>query len=243
MNYTELETAIQDYCQNSETSFVSHINEFIVSAEDKTFEAMQGAVFAKFSTGISTVADQRYYSGSDGVPDGLVDITGIRLCETASGNIETGGPMRYLLVKDYDFLWEAYPGTTSDETGVPKYYAVKTAISNFGEINLTLMLAPAPNGVYNTEIEYQGKLSSDSITNGNTPGVTATTTTWISLMVPDVLLYGALVQAYIYMKGEADVMAGYEKQFQAAVMLLKMMTEQRQTTDTYKANDEGQGPQ
>lgn len=232
MNYTELETAIQDYCQNSETSFVAHINDFIISAEDKIFQATSGVHFANFSTGVTTVADQRYYAAADGIPDGVQDITGIRLCETASGSMETSGPMRYLRRRDYDFLWEAYPGTAgADATGIPKYYSTRQAVSNSGESSISIFLAPAPDDTYNTEIEYQGKLTTDSITSGNTPGTASTTTTWISASFPDVLLYGSLVQAYTYMKGEADVAANYQKQFDEGILLLKNLTESRQQTD------------
>ena len=240
MDYTELETAIQDYCQNSETSFVSHINEFIISAEDKAFFVMDGAQYFKTSTSAPTVSGQHYYESVDGMPSGLLDITGIRLCETPSGNIETGGPMRYLQVRDYDFLWEAYPGTVAGpETGIPKYYAVKQTTQTIGLPYMSIFLFPQPDDVYNTEIEYMGKAVTDSITYTNTPGGGATTETWLSVVLPDVLLYGALVQAYTYMKGEADIMAGYEKQFMESLLMLQNMTEKRQDTDKFKANTEG----
>jgi hypothetical protein len=240
MNYSELSTAIQDYCQNSETSFLSHLNEFIIAAEDKVFEAVNGAPYFKTSTGITTASAQHYYDSSDGIPDGIQDILGIRLCETASGNIETGGPMRYLLRRDYDFLWEAYPGTASGpETGVPKYYATKTAISNSGEANIGIFMFPSPSDIFNTEIEYQGKLTTDSITSGSTPAVPLTTTTWLSTSFPSTLLYGALVQGYTYMKGEQDVMAQYQKNFDQGILLLKNLTESRQTTDDFKSNETG----
>jgi hypothetical protein len=241
MNYTELETAIQDYTQNSEPSFVSHINDFIISAEDKAFSAVNGALYFKTTTAISTVADQRYYDQADGMPDGMQDILGIRICETASGNIETGGPMRYLDRRDYDFLWEAYPGSTgADATGIPRYYATKTSISNAGEPNLSIFIAPAPDDIYNAEIEYQGKASTDSITSGNTPAGSATTTTWLSVSFPDVLLYGSLVQAYTYMKGEADVMANYQQNFSDGLLLLKNFAEERQQNDTFQSNEGGE---
>jgi hypothetical protein len=240
VNYTELEELIQDMAQNSETSFVSHINEFIRSAEDKAFTVIEGRNTFKTSAAVTTVAAQHYYGQADGVPDGIADILAVRLVETASGNIETGGPMRYLLVKDYDFLWEAYPGTAAGpNTGVPKHYAVKAAISNSGEANLSLFMFPQPDDAYSMEIEYSGRVSTDSITSGNTPGTISTTTTWMSVVLPDVLLYGALVQGYIYMKGEQDVMALYQKNFEESLIVLKNLTEKRLTTDKYKANDEG----
>ena len=163
----------------------------------------------------------------------------MRLCETPSGDMETGGPMRYMQRRDYDFLWEAHPGTTSDETGIPKYYATRQATTAGGNVILTFFVAPAPDDAYNIEIEYQGKLTTDSITSGNTPGGGSGNHTWISASFPDVLLYGALVEGYTYMKGEADVMAVYQKHFNDAVLLLKNHVEGRQETDTFKANDEG----
>jgi hypothetical protein len=239
VNYTELEELIQDMAQNGEDSFVSHINEFIRSAEDKAYEVMSGGLYFTVTASVSTVADQANYGVADGMPAGIADIRGIRLGETPGADLYTTGPVRSLLVKDYEFLAEAYQ-TDTIVTGVPKYYAVLTAFA--GTTNnpeVTIQLAPTPDAIYTTEIQYQRKHTNDSITAGNTPGVASTDHTWLSVMLPDVLLYGALVQGYTYMKGEPDIMALYEKNFQENMLLLKNMVENRQTTDTYKANDEG----
>jgi hypothetical protein len=238
VNYTELEELIQDMAQNSEESFVSHINDFIRSAEDKAFEVMAGGLYFTLTASISTVANQADYGVADGMPAGIVDIRGIRIGQTPSTNLYATGSLS-LLVKDYEFLAEAYQ-TGPIVTGIPKYYAVLTAFA--GTTNnpeVTIQLAPIPDDIYTTEIQYQRKHTNDSITSGNTPGVASTDHTWLSSVLPDVLLYGALVQGYTYMKGEADVMAQYEKHFAESILLLKNMTENRQTTDTYKANDEG----
>jgi len=326
MNYSELSTAIQDYCQNSETTFVNHINDFIIAAEDKIFMAVSMPAFWKSdSTNVTTSGRAEYQ-----VAPGVVDIFSARVGETAvvlasatSGpEVVEDGPVRYLLRKDYDFLLEAYPGTTSGVTsGIPKYYAVSSASPgkvvftstgagnettsgsttvSFGAIGyglvkpywdanpaievvgpgipagttidsfdvspnvtisnpatatsstptairfdfvsslgsgvdpvMTIRLGPIPDAVYPMTVDYYGKTSTDSITSGSTPGAPLTTNTWLSVTAPDTLLYGALSQAYTFMKGEPDIIQNYELKFNEGLMLLKNMGEGRQASDAF----------
>ena len=230
MNYTELVTAIKDYCQNSESTFVTHIDDFIIAAEDKVFMAIQMPAFWKQDIDQVTAADDAEYD----LPAGSVDILSARVNENAgsSAGFVDKGPVRYLLRKDYDFLLEAYPGdTTSPSTtaskGIPKYYAVSSAGLSGTNPTLTVRLGPIPDAVYALTFDYYGKSSSDSITVGGT------TSTWLSVTAPDVLLYGSLVQAYTFMKGEPDMVQMYEKQFVEGLGLLKNMGEARQTSDAY----------
>lgn len=234
MNYTNLEEAVQDYCKSAEPGFVSHINDFIKTTEDRVYAAVSGPLFWNASTSVSTVSGTNAYTTATGT----LDILGVRLCETASGSIDTSGPFRYLIRRDVDFLFEAFPGTVAGlETGIPRYYAVTSVSDSAGEPVMQIRLGPTPDAIYNTEIEHYGKSATDSITSGNTPGGAATTTTWLSVAFPDVLLFGAVHQAYIYLKGDADVMGYYEGEFNKGLMLLKNIGESRQDTDTY--SDQG----
>ncbi len=239
MNYTELSTAIQDYCVNSETAFLAHLNEFIITTEDKIFSAVNGPLFWKASTSVSTVDGTNEYT----LASGTIDVLGIRICETASGSISTGGPFRYLLRKEIDFLFEAFPGTQAGglEKGIPKYYSVTSAAASASDPTLNIRMGPTPDDIYNTEIEYYGKSQSDSITIGSTPALPLTTETWISVAFPDVLLWGSIVQGYAFMKGDADIMSMYESKFNEGLLLLKNTSESRQDTDTY--SDQGAGAQ
>ena len=240
MNCTELYTMIQDTCQNTETSFNAHLNDFIKATEELVFLALDGPLFYKTDSSVPTVSGQSEYN----LVAGTIDVLGVRICETASGSVTDGtsGPYRYLLRKDIDFLYEAFPGTSSgQETGIPKYYSVTSASVTSSDPRISVRMGPVPGGIYNAEIEYYGKADSDSITTGSTPDVPLTTTTWLSVTYPHILYSGAVVQGYTYMKGDASVMASYEKQFNQGLMMLKNLSESRQDTDTY--SDQGTGAQ
>jgi len=237
MNYTQLSNSIQDYCQNSEIAFVSHINDFIVSAEDTVFLAVQMPAFWNSDITQVTAAATASYT----LEAGVRDVLSVRIGQTAVSVAEDveKGPVLYLLRKDYDFLLEAYPGTSDTaSTGVPKYYAVSSASVSSASPTLTnptmeIRLGPIPDAIYPMTVNYYGKVATDSITDGVTSGGTSTNVTWLSVTAPDVLLYGALVQAYIFMKGEPGMMEMYYKQFMEGVMMLKNLGEGRQVSDVY----------
>lgn len=233
MNYTDLITAIQDYCQNSETSFKDNLNNFIIASEDRIFAAIQIPSFWKSDEATELIADQAEYT----LPIGVLDVLSVRVCENSVNEDQPVelGPVRYLLQKDYDFLLEAYPGTDSAVTsGIPKYYAISSAGVTTTNPTLTIRLGPIPDEDYQITTTYYGKTVADSITSGATPSAPLTTETWLSVTFPDVLLYGALVQAYIYMKGEPDMIQMYEKQFGDGLMLLKNLETTRTGTDDYR---------
>ncbi|MBF86093.1 MAG: hypothetical protein CL489_16695 [Acidobacteria bacterium] len=226
MNYLELSTAIQDYCQNSELTFVDHINDFIIAAEDKVFMSIQMPAFWG-SEDKATVEDKFEYT----LQAGVIDVTSVRVNQTedSTGNV-INGPVFYLYRKDYDFLLEAYPGTTgAASTGIPKYYAVSSAAASEANPTLTIRLGPIPDAIYAMTVDYYGKTAAQSITGGD-----STAETWLSVTAPDVLLYGSLVQAYTYMKGEQDIIQLYDKQFLEGLGLLKNMGEARQPSDLYR---------
>ena len=224
-----MKTAIQQYCQNSEASFVSNIDSFIISAEDKIFAAVDLPSKWKSEDSKMTVVDQSEYQ----LADGTIDILSVRITENVVASQSAPGvefgPVRYLLQKDYDFMLEAYPGSsTAITSGVPKYYAISDANVNSAEPRLDIRLGPIPSAAnHQMTITYYGKTASDSL-------VTTTAGTWLSVMFPDVILYGALVQAYTYMKGSPDMIQWYEKQFMDSVMLLKNLSENRLNQDDYR---------
>jgi len=168
--------------------------------------------------------------------NGVIDVLSVRVGETAVSSAEEveKGPVRYLLRKDYDFLLEAYPGTDSAAyTALPIYYALSSARVNASNPAVTIRLGPIPDAIYPLTVDYYGKTAAESITSGSTPDVPLTTQTWLSVTMPDVLLYGSLVQAYTFMKGEPDLIQMYQGQFMEGLGLLKNMGEARQTSDVY----------
>lgn len=247
MTYDDLELAIQNYCQNGETSFVDAINDFIISAEDKAFAAVKGPLYYKTTTDGTTPSTVTKTITAVGV----IDVLSVRLCEEQAGTIDVDGPDRFLLRKDTEFLKEAYPATAAGvQEGIPSFYSVGAGSVSGTDTQLTLRFGPVPDSVYDFEVEYYGKALTDSITSGNTPEVRttgtarstpATTATWISNAYPDVLLWGSLVSAYTYMKGEADVLAQYQKNFDEALLLMKNLAEKRQEEDDFKVDPSPQG--
>ena len=229
MNYGELKTAIQDYCQNSEASFVTNIPNFVKAAEDRVFLSVQMPAFWKSNSTMDIVSGTAEYT----VPAvGAIDIFSVRIGETVVTDAEVveDGPVRYLLKKDYSFLLEAYPGTSSAKTtGIPKYYAISSASSSGSNPTLSIRLGPIPNAIYPITIDYYGKTAAESITNGDS----SSNETWLSVTSPDTLLYGSLTEAYIYMKGEPDLIQTYTSQFQNGLTMLKNMGEGRQMGDAF----------
>lgn len=233
--YSEMSTAIQQYCQNSETSFVSNIPNFIISAEDKIFAAVDLPSKWKSEDSLMTVQDQSEYQ----LANGVIDVLSVRITESVMLSPQASGveygPVRYLLQKDYDFMLEAYPGSsTAITSGVPKYYAISDAKVNSSEPTLDIRLGPIPSAAnHQMTITYYGKTSSDSLTTSPS----STDGTWLSVMFPDVLLYGSLVQGYTYMKGSPDIIQFYEKQFLDGLSLLKNLSENRLNQDDYRPRD------
>ena len=203
--FAELKTAIQDYTDNTETTFVNHLSDFIKGAEDRIFKNVDLELFRKNVTSALTSSDKFLTIPTDYLASFSLQIT-------------TSGSEDILLQKDVNFLQEAFPPSASE--GVPRFYAVFD-VNNF-------ILAPTPNSNYAVELHYYYKPA--SLTAGADGG-----TTWLSTNAPFALLYGSLVEAYTYMKGEADIMQQYEKRFTDQLMRLKDLGEARENEDAYKA--------
>jgi hypothetical protein len=156
-------------------------------------------------------------------PDDFLAVYSLAIID-ASGNYE------YLLNKDVNFIRQAYPGPSS--TGTPKYYALfGPATTGTDPVVLTnelsFIIGPTPDALYGVELHYF--FYPASITAG-----TGTTTTWLSDNYDPILLYGTLVEAYTYMKGEADMMALYNTKYQEAVAQAKRLGDGMERGDAYR---------
>ena len=200
--FTTLKTAIQDYTQNSETTFVNNLSNFITDTEEKILKTVNLPVFKKNVTGTMTSGNTYLSAPSD-------FLTPFSLALDNSG-------YEYLMFKEVNFIREAYP--VSSTTGVPKYYAL------FDDD--TFILGPTPNANFTVELHYVYRPT--SIT------TSADGTSWLGTNAPDALLYGSLVQAYSFMKGEADLIANYTQQYNEALSRLKVFAEGRSTKDAYR---------
>ena len=271
--YTQLKNAIQDYTDNNETSFISNLDRFVESAEERIFTSVDLELFRKNVSGAMTSGNQFLAVPSD-------------YLATFSMSIEVSSSKQFLQQKDVNYLQEYTPNSAT--TGIPLYYA-KYDFQNF-------LLAPTPNDNYVTELHYYYRpasltsskftitvnnvtgvfVSNETITGGTsgesttinsitsatqfvvtiptgtfTVGETITggtsgatgivvstsddiTTTWISENAPNAILFGSLIEAYIYMKGEPDIMKLYSERFLEALSRLKDYAEARENTDAYR---------
>jgi len=223
MNYAELFSTIQTYTENqfplvyladgSTVSATTQINTFIKQAEQRIYNSMQFPSVRKNVTGLVSSATP-YLSA----PTDFLSVYSFAVVD-ASGNYT------YLLNKDVNFIREAYPNPSS--TGLPKYYALfgPTVIGTTITTELSLILGPTPDAGYTVELHYY--YYPESIVTANT--------TWLGDNFDTVLLYGSLVEAYTFMKGEVDIITGYDAKYKEALALAKRLADGMERQDAYRS--------
>jgi hypothetical protein len=233
MTYTELVTAIQTYTENTfpattladstVVSSTTQLNRFITQAEQRIYNSVQFPSLRKNVTG-SVTTSNKYLS----CPEDFLSTYSLAVID-ATGNYE------YLLNKDVNFIRQAYPNPTTD-TGIPKYYALFGPTVNTSTITneLSFIVGPTPDASYSVELHYF--FYPESIT------VTASGHTWLGDNFDTVLLYGSLVEAYLYMKGEADVMGFYELKYKEALALAKRLGDGLERSDAYRSGQYREAP-
>ena len=218
MNYTQLEAAICDYTQNFDQDFIDNIPVFVQQAEQRVFNTVQFPSIRKNVMGV-TSTNNKYLS----CPNDFLAVYSIAVID-ALGNYE------FLLNKDVNFIRQAYPNPTS--TAIPKYYALFGPTTS-NEPNpvitdeLTFILGPTPNAVYNVELHYYYYPESIS--------VAADGRTWLGDNFDTVLLYGSLVEAITFMKGEADMVALYDGKYKEALGMAKRLGDGMERQDAYRS--------
>lgn len=216
MNYTELQTAICDYTQNFESDFVANIPVFVQQAEQRIYNTVQFPSLRKNVTGSAT-AGNRFLS----CPDDFLSVYSMSVTD-ASGAFE------FLLNKEVDFIRQAYPHPVND-VGLPRYYALFGPTVNGGNISdeLSFILGPTPDANYFITLHYYYYPESISVaTDGRT---------WLGDNFDTVLLYGSLVEAYTFMKGEADMMALYDGKYKEALALASRLGNGLERSDAYRS--------
>lgn len=218
MNYSTLFETIKGYVENDFPN------------QDWTNSAGSGTVTLTGTEQINTFiqqAEQRIYNSVQ-LPLDRVNVIG----NTTSGNKYLNfppgwlsvfslavidpvtGAQTYLLNKDVEYIRECFPVPTAN--GVPKYYAI------FNET--TFILGPTPDAIYNMEMHYYAYPTS----------IVTAGTTWLGTNFDSVLLYGSLLEAYTFMKGEADVIQNYMARYNEALAQLKQLGEGKNRQDTYR---------
>jgi hypothetical protein len=203
--YGQLKQALQDFLETSETTFVNNLPLFIRMSEERILKSVQLSLFRKNATANATVSSQYLATPTD-------FLAPFSLSYMGDDNDKV-----FAEFKDVSFLQEYNPDAATG--GPPKYYA------QFDNANF--ILAPTPDDNYQMELHYFYRPA--SLTAGSDSG-----TTWLSINAELTLFYGALVEAYIFLKGDPDLMATYDKRFQESLIGLKLLGEAKQVTDEYR---------
>ena len=208
MDYSTLCSQVQNYVENSFSS--DQLNVFITQTEQRIFNTVQLPDLRKNVTGTVT-ANNSYLS----CPDDFLSVFSLAV-------IDSDGNYSYLLNKDVNFIREAYPSPSTQ--GLPKFYAIFGPQSG-NESELTLVLGPTPNDDYSVELHYFHYPES-IVTAGNT---------WLGDNFDSALLWGTIVEAYLYLKGEPDLIAAYQKRYDDSLALLKQLGDAKNRRDAYRS--------
>ena len=204
--YTTLTQSIKDWTDNSETTFVAEIPFFIMNTEERIFKSVDLEYFRKNVSGTFTSGNKFLAVPSD------------YLSSFSLAFVDASGNTNFLLQKDVSYIQEHTPGGSST-TGNPKYYA-PFDYQNF-------IVAPTPDASYVAELHYFYRPT--SITTVDT-GIT-----WIGTNASDALLYGCLVEAYTFMKGEADIIKMYSDRYMESISRLKNYAEGMEDKDAFRS--------
>lgn len=222
MTYAQLIAAIQSYVENtfpatyladgSTVSSTTQLNTFITQAEQRIFNTVQFPSLRRNVTGFTTTSNKYLACPAD------------FLAAYSMAVIDASGNYEYLLNKDVNFIRQAYPQPT--DIAIPKYYALfGPSYTNSDE--LSFILGPTPDAVYSVELHYF--FYPDSIT------IAPDGRTWLGDNFDSVLLYGSLVEAYTFMKGEQDIIALYDGKYKEALALAQRLGDGLERSDAYRS--------
>tara|TARA_R110002126_G_scaffold15058_1_gene62124 strand:+ start:79 stop:729 length:651 start_codon:yes stop_codon:yes gene_type:complete len=211
--YTNLKTAIQDYLESTESTFVTNLPTFITTTEERILKNVQLDNFRKNQVGNLTALGTYLECPTD------------YLSPFSLAVIDSSSNYNYLLLKQVSFIRDFTPNAST--TGLPKYYA------EFDEN--TFIVAPTPDSAYEVELHYYHRPASLTTTTGSE-------TTWLSENAPNAMLYGSLVEACTYLKNY-EVIPTYEQKFQEALLGLKNLGEGKSTRDQYRYDEIRREPQ
>ena len=201
--FATLKTAIQDYTDNSETTFDNNLTRFILNAEERILKECQLDVFRRNSQG-TTSASTKFLSK----PTDFLAPFSLSVVNDSSNE--------FLLYKHVTFLQDFTPNPAT--TGVPEYY---------GDWNdETFLLAPTPNDALTMELHYFFRPTSITASSDGT--------TWLGDNAELALLYGSLVEAYVFMKGEPELLTFYNNRYFESLQGLKRLGEGQQTSEEYR---------
>jgi hypothetical protein len=210
MNYTELKAAVIAYTENQDAAFEAEVPVFVKQAEQRIYNSVQFPSLRKNVTGTTTTGNKYLQCPVD------------FLAPYSLAVIDATGAYEFLLNKDVNFIRQAYP--TPNATGLPKYYALFGPRSD-NENELTFILGPTPSAAFGVELHYFYYPAS----------IVDAGTSWLGDNFDSVLLYGSLIEAYTYMKGEQDMLTLYNQKFMEALALAKRLGDGLERQDAYRS--------
>ena len=208
MNYTSLCADIQDYVENSFSA--DQLATFVQQAEQRIYNAVQLPDLRKNVTGVMSLGNKYLSCPND------------FLAPYSMAVIDGSGNYTYLLNKDVNYIREAYPNPS--DTAIPKYYAIFGPRSDDLK-ELSFILGPTPDDDYSVELHYFYYPES----------IVTAGTTWLSDNFDSVLLWGSIVEAYLFLKGEPDLVATYQKRYDDAMALLMNLGNGKDRSDAYRS--------
>ena len=181
------------------------IDTFITQAEQRIYNSVQLPALRKNVTGSLTTGNKYLAMPSDW------------LATFSLAVINPNNEYLYLLNKDVNFIRQSYPDTDSDYYGEPAYYAVFDST--------TFIVGPTPDASYAAELHYFYYPES----------ITTAGTSWLGDNFSSTLLYGSLLEAYTYLKGEQAIINQYQKRYDEAMILLKQLADGKDRQDSYRS--------
>ncbi len=205
MALTYAQLVVQIQDYTENTFTTTDINNFIQQAEQRIYNTVQLPALRKNVTGTLSIGNKYLAMPTDWLSTFSLAV------------INTANEYSYLLNKDVNFIRQSFPDTDTDFYGEPQYYAVFD--------NATFIVGPTPDANYSAELHYFYYPES----------IVTASTSWLGNNFSSALLYGSLLEAYTYMKGEADVMTNYRNRYDEAMLLLKQLGDGKDRQDSYRS--------
>jgi len=205
MSLNYAQLVVQIQDYTENTFTTTDINNFIQQAEQRIYNTVQLPALRKNVTGTLSIGNKYLTMPTDW------------LATFSLAVISTSNEYLYLLNKDVNFIRQSFPDTDSDFYGEPQYYAVFD--------NATFIVGPTPDANYSAELHYFYYPES----------IVTAGTSWVGTNFSSALLYGSLLEAYTYMKGEKDVLDNYRNRYDEAMLLLKQLGDGKNRQDSYRS--------
>jgi hypothetical protein len=205
MSLNYAQLVVQIQDYTENTFTTTDINNFIRQAEQRIYNTVQLPALRKNVTGTLSIGNKYLAMPTDWLSTFSLAV------------INSANEYSYLLNKDVNFIRQSFPDTDTDFYGEPQYYAVFD--------NATFIVGPTPDANYSAELHYFYYPES----------IVTAGTSWVGTNFSSALLYGSLLEAYTYMKGEKDVLDNYRARYDEAMLLLKQLGDGKNRQDAYRS--------